>query len=155
MGGNSCPSEDRIDGKIVVVTGATSGIGKLTALELAKRGGHVILAVRNIENGGKVADEIHAITGAKAEVKMLDLSCLKSVREFADKLGEFSDFPKSNFLLIFRTKLLKNSLQKSTKLIFWLIMPESRFILTKKLKKTLNFISSLIILVNMIFSLFR
>ncbi|XP_043278011.1 retinol dehydrogenase 13-like isoform X2 [Venturia canescens] len=86
MGGNSCPSEDRIDGKIVVITGATSGIGKVTAFELAKRGGHVILAVRDIENGAKVADEIKTLTGAKAEVRMVDLSSLKSVRDFADKL---------------------------------------------------------------------
>lgn len=36
--GQKCPSNERADGKIVVVTGASSGIGKETARELASRG---------------------------------------------------------------------------------------------------------------------
>ena len=89
MGGTPCPNDDRIDGKIVVITGASSGIGRETALELARRGGHIILAVRDVEAGNKVADEINALPDGKAEVKMIDLSSLKSVRRFADKLGRF------------------------------------------------------------------
>lgn len=88
MAGPMCPSDDRIDDKIVVITGATSGIGREIALELARRGGHMILAVRDVIAGTKVADEINALPGGKAQVKILDLSSLKSVREFADKLGK-------------------------------------------------------------------
>lgn len=38
MGGTSCPTSNRIDGKIVIVTGASSGVGLETCKELAERG---------------------------------------------------------------------------------------------------------------------
>lgn len=44
----------RMDGKTVIVTGCTSGIGKETARELAKRGARVIMACRNMEAAEKV-----------------------------------------------------------------------------------------------------
>lgn len=88
MAGAMCPNDQQIDGKIVVITGATSGIGKETALELAKRAGHIILAVRNNELGNNVADEIRKITRAKIDVGIVDLSSLKSVREFAKNLSK-------------------------------------------------------------------
>ncbi len=52
--------EDEIDirGKIVVITGSNSGIGKVAALEMAKRGAFVVMACRDIPKAEKVVQEI-------------------------------------------------------------------------------------------------
>ncbi|MFJ5062027.1 oxidoreductase [Streptomyces nigra] len=69
-------------GRIVVVTGANSGLGLVTATELARRGAHVVLAVRNLAAGEEAARRIPGTT----EVRELDLASLASVRAFAAKL---------------------------------------------------------------------
>jgi NAD(P)-dependent dehydrogenase (short-subunit alcohol dehydrogenase family) len=48
-----------MDGKTVLITGANSGIGKETALELAKRGARVIMACRNLETANKVRGKLN------------------------------------------------------------------------------------------------
>lgn len=48
-----CRTEKRLDGKTVIITGANTGIGKETALELAFRGARIILACRNIKKAKK------------------------------------------------------------------------------------------------------
>ncbi|HEX9296600.1 MAG TPA: oxidoreductase [Polyangiaceae bacterium] len=69
-------------GRIAVVTGANSGLGRDTARALARAGAHVILACRDVEKGAAAARQI----GVPAEqVESLDLSSLKSVRAFADR----------------------------------------------------------------------
>jgi retinol dehydrogenase-12 len=74
-------------GKTFVITGATSGIGKITARELARRGAHVILANRSIEKSKPVVDELVKETGsAKIEVVQCDLADLASVRRCAEEL---------------------------------------------------------------------
>lgn len=87
MGGSICPSDNRIDDEVVIITGASSGIGKEIALELARRGGRIILAVRDVAAGEKVARQIRNVSGRVAEVKAIDLSSLKNVQNFVDQLG--------------------------------------------------------------------
>ncbi|WP_285563726.1 oxidoreductase [Streptomyces sp. NBC_01463] len=74
-------------GRVIVVTGANSGLGLATTRALARRGGHVILAVRDEEKGRRaVADLTAGQPDARLEVRRLDLADLDSVRSFADRL---------------------------------------------------------------------
>lgn len=66
-------------GRVVIVTGASSGIGLVTARELARAGARVVLAVRDVAKGEAVASAIEGQT----EVRRLDLADLASVRTFA------------------------------------------------------------------------
>jgi NAD(P)-dependent dehydrogenase (short-subunit alcohol dehydrogenase family) len=68
------------EGRTIIVTGANSGIGLVSARELARAGAHVILAVRNVAKGEAAAAEV----GHGAEVRALDLASLASVRSFAE-----------------------------------------------------------------------
>ena len=73
-------------GRTAIVTGANSGIGLVTARELARAGAHVILACRNAEKGASAARGISsAVPDAAVEVAALDLSSLASVRAFAGR----------------------------------------------------------------------
>jgi NAD(P)-dependent dehydrogenase (short-subunit alcohol dehydrogenase family) len=67
-------------GRTVVVTGASSGLGAVTARELARAGARVVLAVRDVAKGERVAAEIPG----EREVRALDLADLASVRAFVD-----------------------------------------------------------------------
>ncbi|RUP00773.1 MAG: SDR family NAD(P)-dependent oxidoreductase [Mycobacterium sp.] len=67
-------------GRTVVITGANSGLGEVTARELAGRGATVIMAVRNTAKGEKAAAGIRGLV----QVRALDLQDLSSVREFAE-----------------------------------------------------------------------
>ncbi|MFK7946542.1 MAG: oxidoreductase [Saprospiraceae bacterium] len=72
-------------GKIIIITGATSGLGKEATTVLAKKNATVVMAVRNTKKGKIVADEIRKnFPNAAIEVRKLDLSSLKSVQDFAD-----------------------------------------------------------------------
>ncbi|RLV68608.1 Short-chain dehydrogenase/reductase family oxidoreductase [Streptomyces sp. CBMAI 2042] len=85
-------------GRVAVVTGANSGLGLATARALARRGGRVILAVRDKEKGRRaVADIAAGQPGAKLEVRRLDLADLESVREFSDALH--ADRPRLDLLV--------------------------------------------------------
>jgi NAD(P)-dependent dehydrogenase (short-subunit alcohol dehydrogenase family) len=74
----------RQDGHVAIVTGANSGLGLVTARELARAGAEVILACRNNEKSNVAVDEIRAaVPGANVDCRSLDLSNLSSVRAFA------------------------------------------------------------------------
>jgi NAD(P)-dependent dehydrogenase (short-subunit alcohol dehydrogenase family) len=71
----------KLDGKVYIVTGGNTGIGKVTCLELAKQGAHVILACRNTKKGQEALDDIKKeVKDAKVDVMELDLSSMQSVR---------------------------------------------------------------------------
>ncbi|MFI9766021.1 oxidoreductase [Streptomyces sp. NPDC052415] len=74
-------------GRVAVVTGANSGIGYVTARELARRGARVVLACRSERRGAEAGDRlVTEAPGADVEYARLDLGDLASVREFASRL---------------------------------------------------------------------
>lgn len=83
-----CTSKARMDGKTVIVTGCTSGIGKETARDMAKRGARLIMACRNVENANKLKDEFIKESGnSNIVVRKLNLASFSSIREFAQKIN--------------------------------------------------------------------
>ncbi|MGI5289437.1 oxidoreductase [Nonomuraea polychroma] len=78
-----------LTGKSAVVTGANSGIGLPTALELARHGARVVVAARSAEKGGAAVETIRReVPGAQVEYARIDLADLASVREFAAGVGD-------------------------------------------------------------------
>lgn len=76
-------------GKVCIVTGSNSGIGKETALALAQMGATVVMVVRNKERGERAREEIVKKSGnGLVDVMFCDLSSTDSVRKFAK---EFKD----------------------------------------------------------------
>ena len=72
--------------KIVLITGASNGIGKETALELAKGNYQLIIHGRNPERTKKVYDEIIALGNYDVSMITADFSLLSEVAKFADKV---------------------------------------------------------------------
>ena len=72
-------------GKVIIVTGANSGIGLESAREFARKGAEVILACRSMDKAEVALVDIKAeIPDAKVKIIKLDLSSLKSVHQFAE-----------------------------------------------------------------------
>lgn len=79
------PENVRIDGKTCLVTGANSGLGKAVAVDLAKRGGHILMACRGGHPGA--GDEVRRLSGSdNVEMLKVDLSDLRSVHTLCDRL---------------------------------------------------------------------
>lgn len=81
-----------IKGKVVIVTGASSGIGEATARQFAREGAKVVLAARRVDRLQALAQEIAAMsTGAEAFVVQADLSRLEDIqtliKQTLDKYG--------------------------------------------------------------------
>lgn len=61
--GACCHVGGRLDGKLVVVTGANTGLGRETTAELARRGAQVIMACRNIQRAETAKSQILRLYG--------------------------------------------------------------------------------------------
>jgi len=86
---------------VAVVTGANSGLGLITAKELARSGRRVVMAVRDTSAGSRAAAEIRRVVrSADLDVRHVDLAELESVRTFAAKLTEPVDLLVNNAGLV-------------------------------------------------------
>jgi retinol dehydrogenase 14 len=72
-------------GKVALVTGGTSGIGKATAMALSAMGADVVVVGRDRERGEGAAAEIRARTGGRVDLALADLSSQAEVRALADE----------------------------------------------------------------------
>ncbi len=87
-----------MNGKRVIITGPTSGIGKEIAIGLGALGANLVLGCRDVVRGKQVAQEIVQRTGAKnIAVVHLDTSSQQSIREFAQKYRE--KYPRLDVLV--------------------------------------------------------
>jgi retinol dehydrogenase-12 len=84
--------------KIILVTGATSGIGEVTARELARQGAHVVLLARNRNKAERTQREIIATTNnSLVDIVIADLSVLQQVRDAAAQLHD--KYPRLDVLV--------------------------------------------------------
>jgi NAD(P)-dependent dehydrogenase (short-subunit alcohol dehydrogenase family) len=82
-GERAMPDDTMLD-KICMVTGATSGIGLVTARALARQGAHVVVVGRHLERTNRVVEQIQVSTGnARVEPMIADLSVQAQVRSLA------------------------------------------------------------------------
>lgn len=101
-------ASDRTPSRTVLVTGATNGIGRAAAVELGRRGAHVIVVGRDPERARPVVATIESEQGS-AEARVADLSSQAEVHALAD--GVLSDHPRLDVLVnnagaIFRERRL-------------------------------------------------
>ena len=92
----------RLDGRVVLITGSSAGIGKETARDMALRGATVIMANRNLQKTEEVIAQLCQEEGEKLAkekfvVRKLDLSEFESVKLFANQIK--SQFPVIDILI--------------------------------------------------------
>lgn len=80
-------ARDRLTGRIAVVTGAASGIGRATALLFAAEGAHVVAIDRDARGNLRVTEELKA-AGGRGEAVTLDLADRRAVARVADELSD-------------------------------------------------------------------
>ena len=88
MQGGQCSSKARLDGKTVVITGCNTGIGKITALDMSKRGAKVVMLCRDTTKANIAAGEVRDQTKGDVTVEKMDLASLKSISDCVDILNK-------------------------------------------------------------------
>jgi NAD(P)-dependent dehydrogenase (short-subunit alcohol dehydrogenase family) len=87
-----------MSGKICIVTGANSGIGKETALGLAQIGARVVMVCRNAEKGKAALEEIRRESGSsQVDLLMADMSSQASIRALAEQIQQ--KYPRLDVLV--------------------------------------------------------
>jgi NAD(P)-dependent dehydrogenase (short-subunit alcohol dehydrogenase family) len=92
--GNGWDAKDIPDqtGRTAIVTGANSGLGLVTARELARAGASVVMACRNLDRGHRAIEQLRAaVPEAQLQLDELDLASLASVRGFAERFRATHD----------------------------------------------------------------
>jgi retinol dehydrogenase 13 len=87
----------RLDGRICVLTGATSGVGFQAARRLAQGGASLILVCRNLEKAAQVQNELEHEYGTPVKPLQADFSSFKDVRKAASAI--LNDFPRIDVLI--------------------------------------------------------
>ena len=78
----------KLEGKNVIITGGSDGIGKETARIMADEGAKVIIFARNVENLNKTKDSIKENTGKEVDIYSVDVKNEKNVKETVLKVVE-------------------------------------------------------------------
>jgi NAD(P)-dependent dehydrogenase (short-subunit alcohol dehydrogenase family) len=87
--GDSRPQLEPQNGKLFVITGANSGIGFVTALELGRAGGDVVVCARDKKKADDAIQQMQAqVPSGKFEPGIIDLADLSSVRRFAETFND-------------------------------------------------------------------
>lgn len=86
MQGGRCRSARSLKGKVVVITGANTGIGKITATDMARRGARVIMLCRDLSRAEPAAADIRSETKGDVSVEKMDLASLASIKAAVERL---------------------------------------------------------------------
>lgn len=104
-----------VQGKVVIITGASSGIGKTTAKMLADKGAKLVLAARREERLKELQEEIHT-NGGQAVYKTTDVTSREQMQELADyALSEFGQID----VLVNNAGIMPLSLLRNLKVDEW------------------------------------
>lgn len=87
----------RLDGKVCIITGATSGVGYQTAKRIAQAGAHLVLVNRNAEKSAALKAELTALSNARVDLVHADFSNLDEVQSAASQI--LHQFPAIHVLI--------------------------------------------------------